>query len=130
MNYDLKSPFAVLRNTEKYGIEHRTIFNLTPLMVAARLGNSGLVEALIERGANPDKQGNNGHNALQIALEQALFDDKYAKSKLTAIYEKLAPDALAIQVEGRLIKLDKTADGTVCPKPDDCAILPGVGRRY
>ena len=107
MPYDLKNPSAVLRETEKYGIDHRTRFNLTPLMVATRLGNAAVVEALIERGADPDKHGNNGLNALQMALERALFDDKYARSKLIAIYEKLEPDALAIQVEGRLIKLDK-----------------------
>ena len=53
---------AIPRN---YGIDHRTIFNLTPLMVAARLGNTSLVEALIERGANPDHTGTNGLNALQ-----------------------------------------------------------------
>ncbi len=111
MSYDLKNPGAVLRDTEKYGIDHRTIFNLTPLMVAARLGNAGLVDALIERGADPDKQGSNGFNALQMALEQALFDEKYATAKLTAIYEKLEPDSLAIQVEGRLIKLDKRLMG-------------------
>ena len=107
MTYDLKHPTAVLRDTERYGIDHRTLFNLTPLMVATRIGNPKLVNELMERGANPDLYGNNGLNALQMALEVALFDDKYAKNKLPELYSKLEPDFLSIQVEGRLIKLDK-----------------------
>ncbi len=111
MVYDLKNPGAVLRDTEKYGVDHRTIFNLTPLMVAARLGNAGLIDDLTERGANPDNTGTNGLNALQMALEIALFDEKYASKKLPAIYEKLKPDSLSVQAEGRLIKLDKRLMG-------------------
>ncbi|MFA0811006.1 UvrD-helicase domain-containing protein [Microbulbifer epialgicus] len=111
MPYDLKNPNAVLRDTERYGVDHQTIFNLTPLMVAARLGNDGLVDALIERGANLDSYGSNGLNALQMAIEAALLDEKYARNKLPAIYEKLEPDSLSIQVQGRLIKLDKKLMG-------------------
>ena len=111
MVYDLKNPGAVLRDTEKYGIDHRTVFNLTPLMVAARLGNAELIKSLMERGANPDNTGTNGLNALQMALETALFNEKYARNKLPAIYEKLEPDSLSIQAEGRLIKLDKRLMG-------------------
>ncbi|MGB1270716.1 MAG: hypothetical protein ACPG5T_01445 [Endozoicomonas sp.] len=111
MTYDLKNPGSVLRETEKYGIDHRTIFNLTPLMVAARLGNSPLIDALIERGANPEFTGSNGLNALQIALERACVDQRYARTRLTAIYQQLEPDSLAIQVQGQLIKLDKRLMG-------------------
>lgn len=111
MPYDLKNPGAVLRNTERYGINHRTIFNLTPLMVAARLGNSTLVEALIERGADPNLVGSNGLNALQMTLELAFADHKYARHKAQRIYPRLAPESLSIQVEGRLIKLDNRLMG-------------------
>ena len=107
LNYDLNNPGAVLRDTQNYGIDHSTIFNLTPLMVAARLGNAKLAEELIERGAHTEKTGNNGLNALQMALEVALNDDKFAKDKLPAIYALLEPDSLSVQAEGRLIKLDK-----------------------
>ncbi len=111
MTYDLNNPGSVLRDTEKYGIDHRTIFNLTPLMVAARLGNAGLVKELMERGANPDLCGSHGLNALQIALEQALVDERYARNKLVPVYNKLEPDSLSIQADGRLIKLDKRLMG-------------------
>ena len=107
LNYDLNNPGAVLRDTQNYGIDHSTIFNLTPLMVAARLGNTRLAGELVERGARTDKVGNNGLNALQMALEVALHDEKYACNKLPAIYELLEPDSLSVQAEGRLIKLDK-----------------------
>ncbi|MCH9691465.1 MAG: AAA family ATPase [Gammaproteobacteria bacterium] len=106
MAYDLKNPNAVLRDTEKYGVDHRTIFNLTPLMVATRLGNLTLVEALIERGASLSLTGSNGINAAQMSLELALTDTKYAKNKAGQIYPLLALKSLAIQVEGRLVKLD------------------------
>ncbi|WP_257294244.1 UvrD-helicase domain-containing protein [Endozoicomonas sp. YOMI1] len=111
MTYDLNNPGSVLRDTEKYGIDHRTIFNLTPLMVAARLGNAGLVRELMERGANPDLCGSHGLNALQMALEQALVDERYARHKLAPVYSRLEPDSLSIQARGRLIKLDKRLMG-------------------
>ena len=107
INYDLSSPNPILREVERYGIDHRTIFNLTPLMVATRLGNIPLVKILIERGSNTHVFGNNGFNAFHMALEVALYDEKYAKNKLPLIYELLQPESLSIQVEGRLIKLDK-----------------------
>ena len=46
-----------------------------------------------------------------MALEAALFDEKFASNKLPAIYELLKPDSLSIQAEGRLIKLDKRLMG-------------------
>lgn len=109
--YDLKNPGSVLRDTEKYGIDHRTIFHLTPLMVAARLGNAPLVEELMARGANPDLRTDHGLNALQIALEQALVDERYARQKLAPVYQNLEPDSLSIQTGGQLIKLDKRLMG-------------------
>lgn len=108
LTYDLNNPGGVLRDTEKYGIDHRTIFNLTPLMVAARLGNALLVKELMARGANPALSTDHGLNALQIALEQALVDERFARQKLASALE---PDSLSIQVGGRLVKLDKRLMG-------------------
>ncbi|MTI12170.1 UvrD-helicase domain-containing protein [Sansalvadorimonas verongulae] len=111
MPYELKNFGSVLRDTEKYGIDHRTIFNLSPLMVAVKTGNTGLVEALLERGAATDLTGSNGLNALQMAMEMALNNPAYANKKLPSIFECLQPDSVAIQAEGRLIKLDKKLMG-------------------
>lgn len=107
LSYGFKNPTAALRDTERYGVDHRTRFNLTPLMVAARLGNETLVTALIDRGADPAAIANHGFIALHFALEQALIDPKFARDRLERIYHLLEPDSIAIQAEGRLIKLDK-----------------------
>jgi hypothetical protein len=45
---------------------------------------------------------------LQGKQEQADRSDAYAKKKLAAIYELLEPGSMSIQVEHRLIKLDKS----------------------
>jgi hypothetical protein len=49
---------------------------------------------------------NVGFNAFQIVLEQACIDAHYAARKLAGVYEQLAPLAMVIQVDGRLVKLD------------------------
>lgn len=107
MVYDLKNPGGVLADTQKYGLDHRTRFNLTPLMVAARLGNVSVVEALIERGADPELTANNGFTALHFALEQALTDPKFARDRIGKLYPLLAPDSVSVQVDGRLVKIDQ-----------------------
>ena len=106
MTYDLKNPSAVLRDTDKYGLDFRTPFNLTPLMVASKLGNVNLVQALVERGADPSIVADNGATAFHMALGAALNDDKYARHKFSQIYDLLLPSSLSVQVSGRLIKLD------------------------
>lgn len=107
MSYETRNPTAVLRDTERYGVDHRTPFNLTPLMIAARLGNDKLVAQLIERGANPDLTANNGFTALHFALEQAVIDEGYARQRLPDLYPLLAPASVGVQVDGRLVKLDR-----------------------
>lgn len=106
VSYEFKNPNAVLRQADQYGIDFRNLFNQTPLMVAARVGNERLMQELIEQGADTGLVNNAGFNALQIALEQALGNRKYSSGKLVAVYRMLEPDSLDIQVDERLIKLD------------------------
>lgn len=105
MTYDLGKPAAVLKDTERYGIDHRTVFNLTPLMVAAQAGNAELVQALLERGADASLVANNGLTAYQMVLELATTHDSYARQKSANVHALLKPETLSIQVDGRLIKL-------------------------
>ncbi|MES9884504.1 MAG: UvrD-helicase domain-containing protein [Sedimenticola sp.] len=105
--YELKHPGAVLRQTDQFGVDFRNLFNQTPLMIASRLGNEALVRELRARGANTELINNAGFNAFLIALEQALDDQKYSNKKLAGVYRLLEPDCLDIQVDERLIKLDK-----------------------
>lgn len=107
MAYDLSNPRAVLGDVDRYGVDHRTRFNLTPLMIAARLGNEALVRILRERGADPGLRASNGFTALHFALEQALTDSSYARRRLPQVYQLLEPDSVSVQVEDRLVKLDK-----------------------
>jgi hypothetical protein len=106
MVFDLKQTAPVLRQTEVHGVDFRNCFDQTPLMIAARLGKADLVAQLIERGADTDLVDAAGLNPFRIALAQAVEDARYCASRLPAIYARLAPDALSVQVEGRLVKLD------------------------
>ena len=104
--YELKKPEAMLRQVDQYGVDFRNPFNQTPLMIAARLGNDDQVARLVAMGADTGLINNVGFNALHIALEQACIDAHYAARKLAGVYDKLAPLAMVVQVDGRLVKLD------------------------
>lgn len=47
----------VLRECEVYGVDHRNVFNKTPLMLAACAGNSALIKELIAAGADTRVDG-------------------------------------------------------------------------
>lgn len=106
-SYDIKKPDAMLRQVQQYGVDFRNPFNLTPLMIAARLGNADHVPRLVEMGADTSLVNNVGFNAFQIGLEQACISPHYATRKLPGVYEKLEPQDMVIQADGRLVKLDR-----------------------
>ncbi|WP_295399764.1 UvrD-helicase domain-containing protein [uncultured Thiocystis sp.] len=105
--YGLKNPAGVLREVDKYGVDFRNVFDQTPLMIASRVGNAELTEALLDLGADTGLVDGNGLNAFQISLERACADARYARTKLPAVFERLAPASLDVQVDGRLVKLDR-----------------------
>jgi hypothetical protein len=107
--YSFKKPDAVLKQVDQYGPDFRNLFNQTPLMVAAWMGNTEVIKALFELGADTEKVDGNGLTAFQIALAQTDRSETYAKKKLADIYEQLEPTSMSIQVDGRLIKLDKNS---------------------
>ena len=109
INYSFKKPDAVLKQVNEYGPDFRNIFNQTPLMVATWMSNTEVVKTLFELGANTEKVDGNGLTAFQISLAQADRSAVYAKKKLPDIYEQLEPTSMSIQVDGRLIKLDKNS---------------------
>ncbi|MEW6738533.1 MAG: UvrD-helicase domain-containing protein [Nitrospirota bacterium] len=95
----------VIRHCEIYGVDHRTEFNATPLMLAARAGNIALIKELLSAGADMDLTDNCGLTAWQAALQKAILDKKFASSVFPQINELLAPSSVSLKVEDRLIKL-------------------------
>jgi hypothetical protein len=105
--YGFRNPAGVLRETDKYGVDFRNVFDQTPLMIASRMGNAELAEALLDRDADTGLVDGNGLNAFQIILERACADERFARARLPAVFERLAPASLDLQIDGRLVKLDR-----------------------
>ena len=97
----------VLRQCEKYGVDHRTAMNLTPLMAASIAGNVPLVETLLERGADPALTDHLGRNALHWAMIEAFRAPRYAKGAFSTIYELIAPSSIDFMVGERLVRIDR-----------------------
>jgi hypothetical protein len=105
--YAFRNPGTVLRDVERHGVDHRTPFNLTPLMAAARVGNAPVARTLRDRGADPTATANHGFTAVEFALERAFTDERFARQKLPELYDVLAPASIDVQARGRLVKLDR-----------------------
>jgi len=97
----------ILRDTERYGIDHRLPMNLTPLMAAATAGNVALVEALLERGADREAVDHFGGNALHWAMREAFRDAAFARGPFAALYELLAPASVDVNTGNRLVRIDR-----------------------
>ena len=105
--YDFKHVKGLEREVNKYGVNHRTRFNLTPLMTATINVNLPQIRALIDMGADNSLQANNGLNAWQIYLGQYLQSQKSSNQEMSQLHPLLAPTAISIQVDGKLEKLDE-----------------------
>ena len=97
----------VLQQCDLYGVDHRMPMNLTPLMAAAVAGNVALVEALLERGANPDAIDHLGRNALHLSLLEAFRDARFASGPFAALYGLIAPASLDLMSNERLVRIDR-----------------------
>ncbi len=106
-NYDVRRTDLMHREVERYGVDHRNQFNQTPLMAAARIGTAQHVHELIDLGADQFLVDNAGLNAFQIMLQHASLDPAASSERLAHLYLLLAPRSLTLQVDGRLIKLDR-----------------------
>lgn len=108
----IRAPFAgrhfkdVLHQCEQYGIDYRSAAGQTPLMVAAMAGNRALVDALLERGADPDCHDLHGCTAWHLALARAYEDAEFAQGLFPAIHERLVPASIVVESRERLWKLD------------------------
>jgi hypothetical protein len=97
----------ILRHCDQYGADHRTLFNTTPLMMAAQAGNLPLIDALLERGADPDLRDHYGHTAWDHALVRFSRDAHYAGHAMEGVYARLAPQTIDVQTGGRLVRIER-----------------------
>ena len=97
----------VLRQCNQFGVDHRTYFDATPLMLAAQCGNVALFGALLERGADPRVRDHYGHSAWDYALERFLDDPGHIEHHLDALHPLLSPNVLNVQTGSRLIRMER-----------------------
>jgi hypothetical protein len=105
--YASKNFKEVLQLCASYGADHRSPTGATPLMMAARAGNVSLVEALLERGADPQIEDEFGHTAWLSALNRAMEDQEFARQSIAGLSALLPPSVLDVQTDGRLIRLER-----------------------
>jgi hypothetical protein len=105
--YQAKNFKDILRAADTHGPDHPTPVGATPLMLAAMAGNAPLVEALLAKGADPSRRDEFGHTAWDHAVGRAMREAAFAGSGLPALFDLLAPPALDVQTDGRLVRLER-----------------------
>ncbi len=94
-------------DVRRYGLEHRNMFGMTPLMMAAATGQLELSESLLEQGARIDSVDTLGRMPVHFALARAFRDPDFASSKLGPLFESLCPTALIVETDGKQLRLGR-----------------------
>jgi len=102
-----KGRAEILRDTERYGVDHRTQIGLTPLMAAAYSGDDALCRALVDRGADLTVRDHFGRQALHWAILGSR-DGTFAKpDRLGVVWDLVAPPSFDVQSEGRMVQIGR-----------------------
>lgn len=107
--YQAKDTSRVMTDVSRYGLEHRNMMGLTPLMMAAYAGNEDLVQVLCDQGARVDAVDTFGRMPFHFALRRAYYDPAFAREKLGVFYELLCPTGIDVEVDGKLMRLSRTS---------------------
>ena len=75
--------------------------------MAARAGNLPLVQALLAKGANPDRRNEFGQMAWLHAVSRAMEESGFAVSGLPELHDALAPAVLEVQTDRRLVRIEQ-----------------------
>ena len=105
--YTAKNFKDILRLCDVHTVDHLSPVGATPLMLAARAGNASLVQALLVKGADPKAEDGFGQTAWQQAVSRAMEDPGFARSAWAPVFELLAPAAIDVQVDGRLVRIER-----------------------
>ena len=105
--YTAKNFKDILRLCDAHTVDHLTPVGATPLMLAARAGNTSLVDALLAKGADVQAQDEFGQTAWQQAVNRAIEDPTFAKNSLGSIFERLAPAVIDAQIDSRLVRIER-----------------------
>lgn len=95
-------------DVDRYGVEHRNMMGMTPLMMAADVSRVDVLEALLERGARIDAVDTLGRMPVHFALRRAFVDQEFAERQLGTFYALLCPNSLDLEVDSRRMRLAKT----------------------
>jgi hypothetical protein len=66
-----------------------------------------VIQALLAKGADPSRRDEFGHTAWDHAVSRAMRETAFASSGLPGLFELLAPPALDVQTDGRLVRLER-----------------------
>ena len=105
-NYQSDNVSAILTTINKYGVNHRDLFNLTPLMISVMTGAVKITNCLLDNGSDTTLTDNFGRNALQMSLYQSHFSKQFSTAKLKNIYPLVLTDNIKVKVDNRLVKID------------------------
>lgn len=102
-----KGRAALLADSDRYGVDHRTQVGLTLLMLAAYTGDLSLCQALLQRGARLDLRDHRGRMAMHWALRGALDGNLRPADAVGRIYDAVAVPSFDVEVGGKLVQIGR-----------------------
>ncbi|MFM8362420.1 MAG: hypothetical protein ACKOA4_06945 [Haliscomenobacter sp.] len=93
-------------NIQKYGVDYRDEFNMTPLLAALKTGAFKIADFLLQQQARLDVTDNHGANAFLMALRQSHINEAFLRERLPLLYPKLRPDVIRVKVDNQLVKIN------------------------